>query len=1724
MKINKGILIIFISLIIFTISAVNAQDTTNGTADLMSDENIFEVSDNSIYVDGLEGDDRNDGNSWDSSVKSLEKALDLSSDGYTIYISSGNYNSENNTRLNITKSVNIVGSENTVFDGLGNDYLFIVKDGVSVTFKNISFVNAFKNQDSFGKHDSSGEVINNGTFYGAALEIKDSTVTIDNCNFINNVLSGTRGASGAAISNLGDLTILNSYFYGNTLNSGRGYIYSGGSIYNKGNLKINNSSFISSKSKNNARGAAIANYGILEMDNSVIANSTIGYDSEGSAIYNDGVLILRNSVIKNNAYTANGGQIHGAIKNLGNFTGYGNIFEKNSFKVSRNIVYKFSGNVYNLGNLNLTNNVFIDNQKYGNSNEFSADVYNSGEVISLDNNWWGTNENPKKAFLTNVETISSWLILSLTPNYASLNISDELAINAELKPVVGKMQINQFPLLNISFRTSNANITKELDNGKSDFTFNYTQQKGSYEIIAELTGFKQSIFVDVGKLESNIIFNVTNDMTYQDVFQINVTVVGNGSIAPTGYVVMLLGDKEYIIDLIDGNGSYEIKKLNKGDYSLQLTYVGDEEYAKSFANTSLTVKRLPVNLTIDIPNFKVDQIVRNGEIVLNTSEAQSTYNLYIDGVYVASGRLYPGVTPIKRLGFYSIGIHEVILEYEGSDNFEPVNVTTTFEISKYSTVLNVYANDTNAGEDAIITIEAIPNELRGEAELYINGVKNMVFLEDTYTNVTVSNLQPGRYDVSIVYLGDTMYYGSNDTASFRVVRQASNLTVDIIQNQNDYSGQIIVKTIPSQCTGLIGVYVNFKSYRLNLTEGIATFDVEFYSGTNYIFVYYEGDDYFEGCEWNGSVGVADKFQIIGDNATIYEYNNFNYTVFLIEDNGVPIMYKTLTISLNGIEYNISTNNRGLAYINLNLSKGIYNVTVTYNGESIVNTITVKEISFNVTAEDITYGGDEIIVANFNNDVEGYAIFYIEDILDKRVQIRDGIALVNLSQLNAGYYNVHVKYSNEFYNSTQTVNDFNVRKASLNMTYDFNQHDYDLFVQNLEKSSGNITVRIDDIQYNSPINDSKSNFNLDGISKGNHTLVIIYAGDNNYNPYNISSYLYVKELFTDIIVSCTDGIYGKDIIVKAVIDKNASGIVRFTVEGLSQDIEVQNGVATWTFSGIDAGIHSVTAKYLGDEYYIDAGNSTSFNIGKSNSTIHIYILEAFLNENIRIYANLSSNATGKVLYSMDGYYSPRFKNTVDSKSSWYISPLDTGSYTVRATFEGDNNYYESSTVFILNITQKRSILDVNLEDITIKDREIAYITLTNISGSPISGSVDLEMGSQTYKVNIEDGKSTFVLGKLPAGNYSYTVKYKGNDEYGKSIYSGSFEVRDTRLKVVIYANNLTKYYKGDKKLSILVASSKNKAIAGVEVNVIINGKSYSAVTDDDGIIALDVNLNSGSYSALISFEGDEDYFASSANASITILSTVEGIDVTKLYGSSTQYYAIFSDSNGKPLANTEVKFTIGSKSYTATTMPNGIVRLNINLKAGVYNITAINPVTSQKYTNKLIINYRLMENKDLTKYYKGTQSYKVRAYGDDGKVASGVTVKIKIKSKTYSVKTDKNGYADLAINLKPGKYIIKSTYCGFSVSNKIVVKSTIVTKNTSVKKGNVIKFKAKLLNSNGKILKSKKITFKFKGKKYVAKTNGKGIATVKIKNNLGVGKYKIYSIYGKLTRTNIISIN
>ena len=141
----------------------------------------------------------------------------------------------------------------------------------------------------------------------------------------------------------------------------------------------------------------------------------------------------------------------------------------------------------------------------------------------------------------------------------------------------------------------------------------------------------------------------------------------------------------------------------------------------------------------------------------------------------------------------------------------------------------------------------------------------------------------------------------------------------------------------------------------------------------------------------------------------------------------------------------------------------------------------------------------------------------------------------------------------------------------------------------------------------------------------------------------------------------------------------------------------------------------------------------------------------------------------------------------------------------------------------------------------------------------------------------------------------------------------------------------------------------------------------------------------------------------------------------------------------------------------------------------------------------------------------TSNYKVQITGiDKDLIVVGDKVTFKIGNKIIGTgKIDKNGYASIKLNLKPGSYKISTVYKKESLSKKVTVKHIVNLKAVKVKKSAKKLVLQATVKVGKKAITKKKVTFKFNGKKYTAKTNKKGVAKVtiskKILKKLKVGK-------------------
>ncbi|WP_407423236.1 Ig-like domain repeat protein [Methanobrevibacter sp.] len=554
-------------------------------------------------------------------------------------------------------------------------------------------------------------------------------------------------------------------------------------------------------------------------------------------------------------------------------------------------------------------------------------------------------------------------------------------------------------------------------------------------------------------------------------------------------------------------------------------------------------------------------------------------------------------------------------------------------------------------------------------------------------------------------------------------------------------------------------------------------------------------------------------------------------------------------------------------------------------------------------------------------------------------------------------------------------------------------------------------------------------------------------------------------------------------------------------------------------------HLYTAYYTVTEgtHLIDANYSYS---GFENLTIQTAIIKAVepasMNvtapeiregENLTIDVTLPSDATGNVSVDVDGKtYTSDIEN---GKASVTVPDLKAGQYDAEVTYSGNDKYPESSKT--VKLTVKEAQIDPKMEIKADNITEGEDLTVDVTLPSDATGNVTVSVDGKNYTKELVNGSATITVSDLDVGNHSVDITYSGDENYAPSAKSINVDVaRDMSDKVT--ALDVTKYYSGSERFVVKVTDCDDNPLANKAVKITINGVDYDRTTNANGTTSIALGLNSGVYNVTVIAVNQ------TVNSVVTILPTVNGSDVVKVFRNGTHYYATFKDNMGNYLPDgSMVRFNINGVFYDRYVRGNeGLAKLNINLEQGTYIITAMNLKTGEMTANNITVISRIIENNDLTKYYRNASQYTVKLIGDDGKsVGAGENVTFNINGVFYTRTTNASGIAKLNINLPPNDYIITAEYNGCRVANNIKVLPVLSAQDITMSYRDGTKFEAKLLDGQGKPYANQEITFNINGLFYQRTTDIDGIARLNI--NLMSGQYIITSSYNGCNVANTITI-
>ena len=1578
----------------------------------------------------------------------------------------------------------------------------------------------FDNNSAFGKGDMSpnnnnggalivtqdnipvsGKIVNsnftnNKAQYGGAAWINEGTVDIDGSNFINNTATTAAGAIGFDPQYAKIIaTVDSSKFVNNTAGS------HAGAIYNLGDLTVSGSEFDNNKAQ---FGDIIYNNKIYNKEGilSINGNKYSNYTENKAPIINIGDI---------NTISSTGGIIVTVLDNKTVNVCYGDVVTLHATVVADGVLVAGQKLFFVIDNVEYIANS-LGNGSYIASYEVK-DVGSKTVGIVYD----GSDVNIKTGMLN---------ISKATPDLTvgALNIT---AGDLEIITVTGPKDATGL----ITLTLNGIDYILPIYNGEAKFYFQ-DLTADEYEVSASYSGdnhyvaAENSTVFKVDKVLANLKINV-EDITFGENGLVIITLPSDidGSV-----VTVNVNGKVYPVTVENGFAKLPLRELDAGDYTISAVFAGNDKYLPGVSNALLTVSKADPALNVFISDVDydgafninvaltgVDAIGLNGDVIVTVNGKDYTVN-------VANGK--GNISGVKL----AAGTYDFTAKFAGSDNYNDVSDSGNFKVNKVDSAIDVAVKDINVGEDAVISVKLL-SDATGSVTVTVNGEDYTETVVNGVANVKVADLKAGTYDVAVKYSGDNNYNAAVATSSFTVSKVDS--TMDVTVNDIVFGGDLTVDAVlPDDATGEVVITVNGVDYPVPIVDGKATGTIGGLAAGDYtVTVKYAGDDKYVGVEITEGVNVAKAQPVLGVVIADVDYGNG----FVIEATLTGVNSASLNgnviVTVNGKEYTVKvTDGKGIATGD-KLAAGTYAFAAAWAGDDNYNIVTengdfkVNKIdsSVAVNVNNIKVGEELTITVNVPSDATGDVTVSVDG-KEYKVAIENGKAVKTISGLKADDYTVTVKYAGDNnYNAAVAASSFTVSKVDSTMDVTVNDIVFggDLTVDAVlpDDATGEVVITVNGVDYPVPIVDGKATGTIGGLAAGDYTVTVKYAGDDKYVGVEITEGVNVAKAQPVLGVVIADVDYGNGFVIEATLtgvnSAPLSGNVIVTVAGKEYIVEVTDGKGIFTGDKLAAGTYGFAAAWAGNDNYNAVVENGDFKVNKIDSTVAVNADDIKVGENVTVTVNVPTDATGDVIIIVDGVdYTVAIEN---GKAVKTIADLKANDYTVTVKYSGDNNYNANQNTTEFTVSK---ISDYNMNITVPEFKEGVNSTINVVLPKDATGTVTVEIGGKNYTANVTDGVANVIIPGLGVGDYNITTTYSGDAKYDLMTKKGNITVIPN-VNVNLDVSDVEMFYHDGTRLVAKLTDYQGKPIVNATIYFNINGVNYARTTDANGTTSIALNLESGAYPVIVAYNGSASYSKISKNITVTINPSIIADDLVKMYKNDTKFSAKFLGSDGKVLANTTVKFNINGVLYTRTTNNDGVGSLAINLRPGEYVLTAYNPVTGEQQGFNITVK-SLIVTQDLTKYYMNASSFQATIYDKNGSLAVGKNVTFNINGVFYTRTADENGVVSLAINLRPGEYIITTIYEGLDIGNNIVVLPTLVTHDINMTYMDGSKFTAQTLDGHGKPLANQNVSFNVNGVFYHKVTDDNGFASLTIR--LMSGKYIITSSWNDFQTGNNITIS
>ena len=581
-------------------------------------------------------------------------------------------------------------------------------------------------------------------------------------------------------------------------------------------------------------------------------------------------------------------------------------------------------------------------------------------------------------------------------------------------------------------------------------------------------------------------------------------------------------------------------------------------------------------------------------------------------------------------------------------------------------------------------------------------------------------------------------------------------------------------------------------------------------------------------------------------------------------------------------------------------------------------------------------------------------------------------------------------------------------------------------------------------------------------------------------------------------------YNNSAIFKATVKNQYGALVRsgkvtFTVDGKSIAANVNNGVASLTYTFEDTGAKTVTAKFSATGF-VTSSNATTVNIDKISTKLTSSNVKTTYNSGKSIAATLRDDegnpVVGAKVKIVIGSISEILTTDAKGKASLSLNGLVPNSYRATITFDGDDNYKKSNTTASVVITKA----DILISAVFNGDNKEIVAALTNAaSGKAIANvnvKVNLDGVESTVKSNSK-GQVIVSTADLPSGTHKATFSYPGKDVYNPANTSIDFSVKSVMIISAVYdASN-------NQIVATLLNNNTGKFVANVNVKVNLNGVTTTVKSNSKGkVIVSTVDLPSGTYGATISYPGNSIYYPASTSINFT---TKTDMVISAVYD-SVNYEIVATLTNGdtgKAIANVNVKVNLNGVTTTVKSNSKGQVTVSTaDLPLGTYDATISYAGNSKYNPASTNISFAVKTKVIVTDIYGDSDKLVATlTNGATGMPITNANMQVDINGVKTTAKSNSKGVITvLTAGLGLTKYTATISYAGNSKYNPSSATTTIDLNKanmviTYVYNANKKELVATLKNSKtGKAVSGANMVVDLNGVKTTLKSNSKGQIT------------------------------